>query len=157
MKVDGDRSGDRYLFFSDLDGAYWISSFETMNASYQGDYAKVNFYFQTPDGRPLKGRDLYLSGQFTSFSRIDKWKMTFNEEAGIYEGSAFLKNGYYNYTYTAIDPSGKMPPLEFEGNYWETENSYTILVYYKGFTDRCDQLIGVSRIDSRRDRPGFRF
>ena len=44
-----------------------------------------------------------------------------------------------------------------EGDYWETENSYTILMYYKAFNDRADQLIGVAQIDSRTDRPGFSF
>jgi hypothetical protein len=157
MKPDLDRSGERYLFFSDLNGSFWITSREVNNAALQADYATVNFYFRTPDGRPFPGRDLYLAGQFTSFASIDRWKMKFDEETGLYTTSAYLKNGFYNYTYLAPlvnDPSNR---LDLEGNYWETDNVYTILVYYKGFTDRNDQLIGVSTIDTRSGRPAFRF
>jgi hypothetical protein len=38
-----------------------------------------------------------------------------------------------------------------------TENSYTILVYFKDFASRADELIGVSTINSRSGRPGFSF
>jgi hypothetical protein len=34
---------------------------------------------------------------------------------------------------------------------------YTVLVYYRGFTDQSDQLIGIGRITTRTDRPGFSF
>ena len=82
--------------------------------------------------------------------------MKFNAEAGMYETKLFLKQGYYNYTYIVKDPAtGALTDLE--GNYWETENKYTILVYYKSFTDRSDQLIGVGEVRSRFDRPGFSF
>jgi hypothetical protein len=30
-------------------------------------------------------------------------------------------------------------------------------LYYKSFTDRNDQLIGMSTINSRTDKPGFSF
>jgi len=83
--------------------------------------------------------------------------MQFNETTRKYECTAFLKQGYYNYTYIARDQAEPFMETELEGNYWETENSYTILIYYKSFTDRSDQLIGVSSINSRTDKPGFSF
>ena len=83
--------------------------------------------------------------------------MTFNEETKVYETNAFLKQGYSNYTYILVDANNPNDKIELEGNYWETENSYTILIYYKSFTDRSDQLIGIGQINSRRDRPGFSF
>ena len=46
---------------------------------------------------------------------------------------------------------------DLEGDYWETENGYTILMYYKSFTDRADQLIGIGKINSRTDKPGISF
>jgi hypothetical protein len=56
-----------------------------------------------------------------------------------------------------VDKDNPSQRTELEGNYWETENAYTVLIYYKSFSDRADQLIGVSRINSRTDRPGFSF
>jgi hypothetical protein len=156
MKPDRDRTGDRYIFFPDLDGTYRITTFESINPFWQGDYATVNFYFKPESGQPFS-RDLYLSGQFTGFQKTDSWRMKFDESTGLYTCAAYLKQGYYNYSYL-FDPAecGTACP-DLEGNYWETENMYTILVYYKSFTDRCDQLIGAATINSRNDRPGMSF
>ena len=46
---------------------------------------------------------------------------------------------------------------ELDGNYYETENLYTILVYYKSFIGRADELIGVATFNSRADQPGLSF
>ena len=68
-----------------------------------------------------------------------------------------MKQGYYDYTYVAVDKNNFGMRNELDGNYFETENLYTILVYYKSFTDRSDQLIGVATFDSRTDKPGLSF
>ena len=157
LKTDVDRTGQRYVYFPDYNGSYNISTYESINPFWQGDYATVHFNFAQPDGNPYPNRDIYLAGYFTGYDLSDKWKMQFNETTRKYECTAFPKQGYYNYTYIARDQGEPFKETELEGNYWETENSYTILVYYKSFTDRSDQLIGVSSIDSRTDKPGFSF
>ena len=158
MRFDVDRSSQRYQFYPDFDGAFNIMTYETINPFWQGDYAKVHFTFAPPNALPYPNKQLYISGQFTDYKLNDTYKMTFNDSTGMYHGSAFMKQGYYNYTYTLVNENGK-PDLtnHLEGNYWETQNNYTILVYYKGFTDRSDQLIGVGLVNSRRDRPGLSF
>ena len=155
LKIDGDRSGQRYVYFPDLDGSYRITTYETINPLWQADYATVHFKFDPGSRKPLAGKKLFLIGGFTDFLKSEKWEMKFDETTGLYTADAFLKQGYYNYSYEAVDEAGRVQ--EFEGNYWETENTYTILVYYKSFTDRWDQLIGVGRVLSRTDRPGLIF
>ena len=157
LKPDVDRSGQRYIYFTDFNGMFQISTYETINPLWQGDYATVYFYFAPPNGEAYTKKDLYLGGAFTGFELSDKWKLKYNPETKLYETTAYLKQGYYNYAYFLTDEnnSGRKTPLE--GNYWETENSYTILLYYKAFTDRSDQLIGVGQINSRKDTPGYSF
>lgn len=157
LKPDIDRNGQRYAYFSDLNGMYNTETFESINPFWQGDYATVNFSFMPPNGQAYPDKNIFLVGQFTNYEINDKTLMHFNAEKGIYETSAFLKQGYYNYEYTGIDKNDPTKKYDLEGNYWETENSYTILVYYKSFTDRTDQLIGVARLNSRNDRPGLSF
>ena len=157
LKTDVDRSAQRYVYFPDYDGMYNIVTYESINPFWQGDYATVHFSFATADRNPLQRKSLYLAGALTGYDLSDKWKMRYNEETHLYETSTFLKQGYYNYTYITVDEDDPSIKTELEGNYWETENSYTILVYYKAFTDRTDQLIGVGSINSRNDRPGFSF
>lgn len=156
MKTDADRSAQRYVYFADLNGSYYVTTYETINPQWQGDYASVTFSLAGPNGGEFPNKDVYLAGQFTDFSRSDRWKMKYNPETNLYENTTYLKQGYYNYMYITRDRNdGSEQTLE--GNYWETENSYTILVYYKGFNDRNDLLIGMSTINSRNDRPGFSF
>ncbi len=157
LKTDIDRTAHRYLYFPDFNGIFNIVTYESVNPFWQGDYATVHFTFATPDGEPYFKKNIFLAGSMTGYQLTDEWKMNFNENTRKYECNAFLKQGYYNYTYITVDDNYPSVKTELEGNYWETENSYTILVYYKSFTDRSDQLIGVSSINSRNDRPGFSF
>jgi hypothetical protein len=153
MKPDADRSSQRYVYFPDFNGMFHLTTYESINPLWQGDYATVHFSFVNES--PMRD-DIYLYGQFTGYQLDDRWKMKLNDSTGLYENTAFLKQGYYNYAYVARNSGGE-ETRNLEGNYWETENSYTILIYYKAFNDRSDQLIGISQINSRTDKPGFSF
>lgn len=155
--TDADRGPQRYVYFRDLNGMYLVETYETINPYWQGDFATVHFSFAAPNAMAYPDKDIYLAGQLTDYQMNDKTRMIFNADKGVYECTAFLKQGYYNYTYIAVDKNNPSVRQELEGNYWETENSYTILMYYRSFTDRSDQLIGVGRINSRSDRPGISF
>ncbi|MFT3908202.1 MAG: DUF5103 domain-containing protein [Ferruginibacter sp.] len=157
LLTDMDRTGLKYIYYPDLDGMFNIMTLNNDNPFWQGDYATVHFTMARNDGTEYPNKDIYLAGQFTDYKIEDKWKMIYNPETLKYECSAFMKQGYYNYTYIAVDKNDPTQKSELEGNYWETENSYTILLYYKSFTDRSDQLIGVSSINSRNNRQGFSF
>ncbi|MBL0358988.1 MAG: DUF5103 domain-containing protein [Chitinophagaceae bacterium] len=157
MKPDIDRNAQRYVYYKDLNGLYLANTYETINPYWQADYATVHFSFITPSQAAYPGKDLYLIGQLTDYQLNNASKMAFNETKGIYEGTQYLKQGYYDYSYLLVDKNDPTQRTELEGNYWETENVYTILVYYKSFTDQSDQLIGIAKVSSRLDRPGISF
>lgn len=157
LKPDVDRSAQRYIYYPDYNGAFNITTYQSINPFWQSDYATVNFSFAPPNGTAFDGKDIYLVAQFTDYGKNEKFKMVFNGEKGMYETNAFLKQGYYSYTYALADKNGNDNTNIVEGNYWETENNYTVLIYYKSFTDRVDQLIGVSQINSRKNRQGLGF
>jgi hypothetical protein len=157
LKTDYDRTPERYVYFPDYNGGFNISTYESINPLWQGDYANIRFRFAKKDGNPYSGEDIYVVGGFTDFNLSPKWKMLYNPESGFYELETRMKQGYYNYAFWAQSTSDPTQIRALEGNYWETENTYTILLYYKSFTDRCDQLIGMSTINSRTDKPGFSF
>ena len=157
LKTDIDRSTQRYVYYPDLNGMYVTTTFESINPLWQGDYATIHFSLATPDNKPYVGRSVYVAGQFTGYDLSYQWKMNFNDSLKRYELPAFLKQGYYNYTYITVDDNDARSRLELEGNYFETENLYTVLIYYKSFTDRSEQLIGIGEFNSRNDRPGFTF
>ena len=157
LKSDKDRTDQRYIYFADYNGMFNIVTYESINPFWQSDYATIHFSFAPPDGVPYAGKDLYLAGKFTNYEFTDQWKMQYDVNTGNYVCPAYLKQGYYNYTYVLVDKKNPKDRVELEGNYWETENAYTILLYYKSFTDRNDRLIGCTSINSRTDKPGFSF
>lgn len=151
VRPDTVRSSLRYLYFSDLNGRYYISNMENVNPWWQSDYANVNFTFIPTDPTLFKGKRVFLYGEFTNYELSDGFAMEWNDNLQVYEKSLVLKNGYYSYIYVtqSINNPRELPRMQFtEGNNWEAENQYTILVYYRGFGGRADELVGYSQVNS---------
>lgn len=151
LRPDGDRSRQPYLFYKDYDGFYFIQTTESINPYFQTDYATVRFSFVPPDHAPWPDKDIYLLGQFTGGGLNDSTRMVFNAVKGRYEVSALLKQGFYNFAYVTVDRAdpARQPSFEFtEGNHIETENTYTILVYYRAIGARADELVGLLSVSS---------
>jgi hypothetical protein len=150
VKPDVSRNGQVYVYYRDLNGSYSIESMESINPFWQADYANVHFTYVPPGGRAIAGRDIYLFGELTNYGADTSGKMEFNEEKGWYEKTLFLKQGFYNYVYAAFPPGGKGQPdlSPTEGNSFSTENNYIVLVYYRPFGSRADELIGSAALHS---------
>jgi hypothetical protein len=151
VRPDVDRSGQKFNFYRDANGRYYLQPTESINPLFQSDYATVHFSFVPEGNRPMPGKDVYVIGQLTDFNLDPGSKMQYNAEKGVYETSLFLKQGYYDYMYVTIDQNDpkRIPSFaDTEGNIWETENEYMILVYYRPLGGRADELIGMTRLSS---------
>jgi len=157
LKPDGPLAQQRYVYFRDNNGRSIIEAIRGINPLWEGDYATVNFSFVPPGGVAYADKDIYLFGQLTNYNFPDSLKMTFDPGKGKYETHLFMKQGYYDYTYIGVDKNNPAIHNELDGNYYETENVYTVLVYYRSFISRADELIGVATFDSRTDQPGLSF
>jgi hypothetical protein len=152
VKPDGDRNSQVYVYYRDNNGLYSIENMDGNNPYWQGDYAYTHFTFIPPGNRPYPGRNIYLFGELTQYATDDSSKMIFNEEKGVYEKTLFLKQGYYNYSYVTVSDN-KRPGDTFsfentEGNNQATENTYMVLIYYRSFGARADELIGYAKVNS---------
>jgi hypothetical protein len=134
-----------------------IEAIRGVNPFYEGDYATVYFSFAPPNGQAYTNKNIYLFGQLTNYNYIDSLQMKFDPAKSVYETHLLLKQGYYDYTYVAVDKDNPFVRSELDGNYFETENVYTILVYYQPFIGRADELIGVYSLDSRTTQQGLGF
>ena len=48
-----------------------------------------------------------------------------------------------------VDKNGKIDEQNaVDGNFYQTENEYIVLVYYKGGAERYDRIIGIGRANS---------
>lgn len=148
---DGERTQMRYLYRRSLNGFYEVASTDVSNPWWQGDYARVHFTYKPLNNQPYPNKDVYVIGELTQYQANDSTKMTYNANTGFYEKTLLLKEGYYNYTYATKDIKNKNALLsiaETDGNYWQSENTYLILVYYHSFSDRADRLVGIKALSS---------
>lgn len=139
-----DAARPNYLYDEDRNGLYLTRSSGASNPDVEADYAIVHFTYLSDE--PIAGREVYLSGSWTVPQFSPKYRMTYNGATRAYEASLLLKQGYYNYQYLCT-PTQAAPPrgstAECEGDYFQTENEYTILVYYHQTGERYERLVGA--------------
>lgn len=138
-----------YDFDRDQNGLFFIRNDRARDNGTEADYMLVHFTLCT--NKELTGGDIYLLGAFTNNTFDDATKMSYNPKNRTYESVQRLKQGLYNYMYlfrsnNANDTEENSTMLE--GNFYETENEYLVLVYYRPLGERYDMLIGVSCINS---------
>ena len=151
LKPDQSRAMLPYFTFRDLNGQFMISNTELIRSEDQNDYAQVFFTYLPINGQPFQEKSLYIAGALTGNALDTNALMQWNSASKQYEKWLNLKQGYYSYNYILRDNQAPNPLHDFmwtEGDHWETENSYTIFVYYRAPGSRYDQIIGYSSLNS---------
>lgn len=149
LQRDESRFDRAAVFREDADGRFVIDNRHYNQSLLQCDYANV--LFSVSRNAPLDDEDIYVFGELTDWQLKPEFKMEYNAEAQAYYCEAFLKQGYYNYQYMLVDrASGQLDPEGFEGNWYETGNQYTVLVYFRPFGTRYDRLMGAATLKSGR-------
>ena len=148
---DEKRAGKSYYSREDINGQFVIENIDQGNfdPDIASDYAYVLFSLYSP--QPFEGRDVYLYGGFTDWKLYDDFKMVYNNSINGYVAKVPLKQGYYDYVYvTTPEGDPRLPPNfeDTEGNNQETENEYSIFIYYRPFGARYDRLIGAVTFNS---------
>ncbi len=155
VKPDTERKQQIYHYYRDMNGLYTIETTDKVNPFWQSDYTYVHFSFFPPNNLQYPERDIHIFGELTLYTIDENSKMEFNAERGAYEKTLLLKQGFYDYSYVTVPVRKSNEPMSFEnteGNYPSTENVYLVLVYYRPFGGRSDELIGFSRINSLLER-----
>lgn len=146
VTLTGDRRRANYHYDEDQDGNYIVRNNDVADSATEADYMLVHF---TLDSDRLYDSDVYVYGELTGNRMDDGSRMTYNEEGGRYEKTLLLKQGLYNYRYVTEGGSGRPVTADFEGDFYETENEYSVYVYHRAFGERYDRLVGMSHIYSR--------
>jgi hypothetical protein len=108
---------------------------------------KVRFFIHFPV--PLGNGSLYIFGEMTHNQFTQEGMMTYNPQKRGYETEMYLKQGFYNYMYLFLENNSLKGDVTYvEGNHFETQNEYMILVYYRQPGSVYDELIGVSVINT---------
>jgi hypothetical protein len=141
------RKNFPYSFTEDVNGNFVVRNLSATNNEIEADYAWVYFSLSAPTFRLKK--DIYITGMFNNYNLIPEYKMDYNEKKGIYEKAILIKQGFTNFQYTIADDKANIDAKNaIDGNFYQTENEYTILVYYRENNDRYERVIGKGTANS---------
>jgi hypothetical protein len=147
LENDDVRRFKVYKAATDINGKFKTDVSGSKDPDIEADYVKVTFTL--PLEAPLTDGDLFVFGGLTGWEYNPEFKMQYNYDIKSYALTLLLKQGYYNYHYSLLRDNTQSGDIGYiEGNHYETENDYHILIYYRDIARRYDQLIGYSMVNN---------
>lgn len=141
----------QYMSDRDINGKFKVHRQESSPAAAVTEAEYVYVHFTLPMDKPVEDGSIYVFGALTDWRYTNDFKMRYNKALSQYEAVLYLKQGYYNYEYVYLKDNERAGDETFiEGTHFETENDYTIYVYYHPISSNYDHLIGVRRFNSAR-------
>lgn len=137
------RKHQAYSQVLDKNGGFIIASTEAIGDYLECDYIKTKFQLNTEQ----QAASVYVLGGFNDYTRNEKSLMKYDPAIKAYTGEVMLKQGLYDYMYWADLKNND--PYYFEGSFYQTENSYDIIVYHRSFSDLTDKVVGYYSFRTR--------
>ena len=142
----GSRANAVYTYFPDINGEFEVRSARFKNHSIQAEYVRIHFNFQYYED--IGDKEIHIYGSFNNWCIDESTYLSYNEISDSYQTTRLFKQGFYNYRIVLVDRDGSVDEGTIGGDYWETENDYTVLVYYRGPGERFDRIIGYGKSNS---------
>lgn len=136
-----------YMHEYDVDGQYRVNAERTSDPDTEAEYMWVHWLFVCD--QPWFDGAVYVCGDLFDNEMSLRNRMQYDPEQGAYYLTSLVKQGGYDYQYRFL-PKGERAAstLRTDGAYWQTQNEYTIYVFYRPFGARADQLVGLQRLSS---------
>tara|TARA_Y200000002_G_scaffold367927_1_gene360464 strand:- start:414 stop:1586 length:1173 start_codon:yes stop_codon:yes gene_type:complete len=142
---DYPRFNKKYTYNPDINGGFLINASNSGNSNNEADYANIYFTLENYNNYLNNDQDIYIVGDFNNYSTDKVYKMQFNENKNQFEAVLKLKQGFYNYKYLIDNEIYKNDNKSVGGNFDETENVYSVLVYYRDYGERYDRIVGFGK------------
>jgi hypothetical protein len=146
LYTNEERIDRPYTLYPDINGNYVIRNIRGEDDAIDSDYTWVFFTLESLED--LEGKRIYVNGSFNNWRFDSSNEMIYNKNIGLYETKLLLKQGFYNYQYITINQSDVISNHDIDGSFYQTENEYSVLVYYKKFGSRYDSIIGYGKGNS---------
>ena len=150
LYTDEERVHKPYTLYPDINGNFVIRSVDGGETAIEADYTWVHFSLESFEN--IGDADVYVYGNFNGWQLTDENKMFYDDQLKLYSTKLLLKQGFYNYTYVTSRGDNLVNTHKIEGSFYQTENDYRILVYYKPIGSRYDQVIGYGHTNSENLR-----
>lgn len=144
------RGSKPYTNWPDVNGNFVIknSAPSVSDSALESDYSWVFFKLSAPAFFDKKA--IYVGGMFNNYAHTDEYKLDYNEKDNTYEKAIMIKQGFTNYMYVVTNKDGSVDGENApDGNYYQTENQYDVLVYYRQNNERYDRVIGKGTANSQ--------
>lgn len=139
-----DKRRVSHASYIDENGRYYVNTLEGYGSANEADYVYVHFALDLPY---KEGGSYYLLGDMCGNALSPVSRLDYDAEEGYYHTTQLLKLGLYNYMYVWLpDGGGVAETYPAEGDMYDTENEYLIYLYYRGFGERYDRLVGVCEV-----------
>jgi len=130
----------------DANGYFIIDNDRYRDPEVSSEYCKVIFNLE--HYREFED-ELYIIGAFSDWQAKEEYRLDYDSGRNLYLGSAYFKQGYYNYMFALKDKETGIVSMDAaEGSWFETENDYLIIVYYREFGGFYDRILAVQKFNS---------
>ncbi len=143
-----ERIDKPYSLWADINGNFVVRNVDGgQNHNIEADYSLVFFTLNTQEN--LRGKKVFVNGNFNNWQNNPNNELFYNPNTGLYEAQILMKQGFYNYQFATLDIEGNFSNQDIDGSFYQTENDYTLLVYYRPIGSRYDRVIGLGQSNSR--------
>lgn len=145
LMPDRERNFHQYSYDQTQHGRFLVREYNATDSDLAADYVTVHFTLDVPE---VIDADVYVEGEFTGWRLDESTRLHYDHETGAYRLELPMKQGSYNYRYTAVPRHGSRQPDSslIEGNKYETRNEYQVEVWYKTPTSRASRLLGTATL-----------
>ena len=138
-----DEPRRHYLYDEDANGSFLIRNSDNWQITTTCDYVWVVYRMKCPE---LLVGNMRIDGQWTTDADDQTYEMVYDRQAGMYTARILQKQGYYSYQYLWQQPDGTLHFAPSEGSFYQTENRYQALVYYRGVNDNTWRLTAFRQL-----------
>jgi len=136
-----ERASKPYTYNPDINGNYVTTIVDAKNPAIEADYVWVHFSLVPIDA--LSAKAIHVYGNFNNYVIDESTKLIYNEQYRILTCPMLLKQGFYNYKYVVVNADGSKNEGAISGNFYQTENNYKAIIYYRDLGARYDRIIGM--------------
>ncbi|GAA4290097.1 type IX secretion system plug protein [Aestuariibaculum suncheonense] len=135
------RYNKPYTYNPDINGNYVITNIDAENPDIEADYVWIHFSLLADD--TFRNKNIHVYGNFNNYVIDESTQLIYDENRDTFSTSLLLKQGFYNYKFIVANNDKSINEGAISGNFYQTENNYKVIVYYRDLGARYDKIVGI--------------
>ena len=141
------RKDRPYTYNPDINGNFVVRNIDVENSDIEAEYVRMHFNLLFYED--IGDKELHVYGNFNNWTIDGTTFMEYDQKSDSFTNTRLFKQGFYNFGYALVNRDGSIDQENaIDGNFWQTENDYTVLVYYRDLGARYDRIVGMGSANS---------